>query len=109
MSKNKTSFKTGKGGGRPPNAKNKKTLILSTFAQTIVEGGMERFKKELNSLKGKYYVDAFITLLEYVIPKLARTEVTGDNGAPIQTSNIDKFSFEQLYLLKYGKPLKKQP
>jgi hypothetical protein len=65
-------------GGRQPGGKNKNTLILETFAQTIVEGGMERFQQELNKLSGKDYINAYMTLFEFVKPKLARTEIKGE-------------------------------
>ncbi len=65
-------------GGRQKGGKNKNTLLLETFAVTIVEGGMERFQKELNKLSGKEYIKAYLTMFEYVKPKLARTEVKGD-------------------------------
>jgi hypothetical protein len=64
-----------KTGGRGPGIKNKKTLLLETFAQTITEGGMERFQNELNNLTGKEYCNAFMALFQYVVPKLNRTEI----------------------------------
>jgi hypothetical protein len=54
---------------------NKKTEQWETFAEYCLNGGLERFQKELNSLKGKQYVDAFTALLEYHKPKLARSDV----------------------------------
>lgn len=64
-----------KAGGRKPGSKNKNTLLLETFAQTIVEGGMEKFQREINKLSGKDYINAYMALFEYVKPKLARTEL----------------------------------
>jgi hypothetical protein len=48
-------FEKGKNktGGRKKGLPNKKTAILDTFAQSVVDGGMEKFKKELNKLEGK--------------------------------------------------------
>ena len=63
-----------KAGGRAPGSKNKKTLLLETFAQTIVEGGMERFRSELNKLSGKDYVNAYLSLMRYCAPTLHKTE-----------------------------------
>ena len=103
--KTSTQFQKGqprkKGSGRKTGSKNKRTLIIDTFARTIVEGGMEKFQKELSGLKGKYYVDAFMSLFEYVKPKLARTEHTGENGGNINISATDKIvegmTVEQLF------------
>lgn len=69
--------------GRPPGP-NKKTVVLDGFAKHIVEGGMDKFQDELNKLTGKDYVTAFMTIFEYVKPKLARTELTGKDGGPIK-------------------------
>lgn len=63
-----------KTGGRKKGAANKKTALLDAFAQTVCEGGVEKFKTELKKLKGKQYVDAYLMLFEYVKPKLSRTE-----------------------------------
>lgn len=63
-----------KSGGRQKGGKNKKTLILQSFAETIIEGGMEKFERELNKLSGKDYINAYLTLFEFVKPKLARAE-----------------------------------
>lgn len=71
-------------GGKAKGSKNKSTLILNTFAQTIVEGGMEKFRDELEKLKGRDYVNAFTTFFEYVKPKLARTELVGKEGKELE-------------------------
>lgn len=54
---------------------NKKTAQWEAFSEYCLNGGLERFERELNTLKGKDYVNAFITLLEFHKPKLARTEM----------------------------------
>jgi hypothetical protein len=66
--------------GKIPGTLSKKTLVLKSFTETIVDGGMERFEEELSKLKGKQYVDAFLALLEYVQPRLQRSEVIGDGN-----------------------------
>ena len=43
------------------------------FADYCVNGGLEKFQRELNALKGKHFVDSFTNLLEF--HKLARTEL----------------------------------
>jgi len=75
-------FKSGhkKIAGRQIGSLNKTTLIVDTFAKTVVEQGMQRYLDEMEKLKGKAYVDAFLSVFEYVKPKLARidTNVTGE-------------------------------
>lgn len=75
-------------GRRAKGTPNKKTLILDSFAKTIVEGGMEKFQAELMKLKGQAFVKSFMTIFEYVKPKLARTELTGKDGDELPPINI---------------------
>lgn len=63
------------GKGRPKGFKNKKTLLLENFVEVIVKEGMNKFRKELNTLTGKDYVQAYTTFLEYHKPKLSRSTV----------------------------------
>lgn len=75
------AFKKGESGnksGKVKGTKNRKTLILDAFAKMVCEDGMTKFMEELQKLKGKDYVNAYMTVFEYVKPKLARTEVKGD-------------------------------
>lgn len=79
----------GKGNkGKPTGAKNKKTEQWEAFSEYCLTGGLDRFQKELNGLKGRQYVDAFLTILEFHKPKLARTELTGDDGKELVPKNI---------------------
>lgn len=73
-------------GGKVKGTPNKKTLILETFAQTIVEGGMEKFLDELMKLKGSEFIYSYMTLFEYVKPKLARVESKVDSNVNMQGS-----------------------
>ena len=69
--------------GRPKDAKNKNTAAIRTAYQNLVEMNLENMSMwiaEVASEDPKAAVDLMIKLSEYVIPKLARTEVTGANG-----------------------------
>ncbi len=70
----KNTFQKGN-KGKPKGVKNKKTVILDNFAKHIVEGGQEKFERELKKLRGSAYVKAYMAMFEYVKPKLARTDV----------------------------------
>jgi hypothetical protein len=71
------------GKGRPKGKPNTKTENWEKFSQYCLEGGLDKFKTELNSLTGKNYVQAFLTLLEFHKPKLARTvDKDGDDVIP---------------------------
>lgn len=69
-------FKKGheKIGGRTKGTPNKKTEQWDMFASFCLEEGLEKFRKELSTLKGEKYVNAYISLLEFHKPKLARTQ-----------------------------------
>ena len=69
--------------GRPPGLKNKKTEAVRHAYQQLVEGNLENLSLWLNQVAADNPERAFelvIKLSEYVLPKLARTEVTGANG-----------------------------
>ena len=69
--------------GRPPGTKNKKTEAIRAAYQNLVEMNLENMSQWINSVAAdnpKEAMDLMIKLSEYVIPKLARTEVTGANG-----------------------------
>jgi hypothetical protein len=107
----KKTFQHGhkKVGGKVKGTKNKKTLILDSFAKNIIEGGMEKFNRELNKLRGATYIKAYMTLFEYVKPKLARTELTGKDGtslAPINYITADEATKKGLLNLKKGNATK---
>lgn len=80
--------KSGNVGGKPKGAKSKKVLVLDTFAKHILEGGMEKFEKEMNKLTGKAYVDTYLAIYEYVKPKLARQEIKQE-GSTTQTIKVE--------------------
>ena len=60
--------------GRTKGVVNKRTEQWETFSKYCLEGGLAKFERELNTLEGKEFVNAFTLLLEFHKPKLARTE-----------------------------------
>lgn len=77
-------------GGREKGTRNKRTVLLDNLATSICKGGARKFRKELNKLTGKAYVDAYLALFEYVRPKLARKEITGKGGEEIKVVHVVK-------------------
>lgn len=85
-------------GTRPPNAgkgrkkgvPNKSTAdvraAIAKLCQNMV-GEVEGWLREIDDPAKR--VDMFTRLTEYHVPKLARTEVTGENGAPLQVTIND--------------------
>lgn len=73
-------------GGKKIGTPNKKSQQWEVFADYCVNGGLEKFQRELDALNGKTFVDAFTNLLEFHKPRLSRTTVVGDATEPIQVN-----------------------
>lgn len=67
--------------GRTKGSENKEKKALREMITILIEKNQEKFKKEMNKLSGVQYIDRFISLIEYVIPKLNRTDLTNDGKA----------------------------
>ena len=69
--------------GRKPGSKNKNTVAIRNAYQNLVEMNLENMSIWIGQVAAddpSKAVDLMIKLSEYVIPKLARTEVTGKDG-----------------------------
>ncbi|HET6224649.1 MAG TPA: hypothetical protein VFF27_00125 [Bacteroidia bacterium] len=75
-----------KTGGKEKGSKNKKTELWEEFSSYCLEGGLEKFKVELGKLDKAAYVKAFLTLLEFHKPKLAR--IVDKEGEDVIPSTI---------------------
>ncbi len=82
--------KTGNPNGRPKGSENKSTSLLKETVAKFVEdnsqkfaGWLDKIEREEGPLEAFKRVEA---LLEYALPKLARTDttITGANGGPVQ-------------------------
>jgi hypothetical protein len=75
-----------KTGGRQAGTPNKATLAAREAIATFVDGNADRLQGWLDDIakeKGPQAAfDCFTALLEYHVPKLARTELTGQDGGP---------------------------
>ena len=84
------AFKKGqKGGpGRPKGLPNKATAQAREAIARFVDGNADRLQGWLDEIaadKGPQAAfDCFTSLLEYHVPKLARHELTGNNGDKIK-------------------------
>lgn len=84
--KGRRGFQKGKSGnpkGKVKGLKNKKTQQWEAFAEWFMSEGMSRLKTEMATLSGKDYVNTTKDLLEYFKPRLARTELSGDEKKPL--------------------------
>lgn len=90
-------FKPGQSGnpnGRPKGSKNKKTEAIREAYQKLTENNLESMSIWLSQVASEdpaKAMDLMLRLSEYIIPKLARTEMTGSDGEDL-FKNI-KFEF----------------
>ena len=80
--------------GRPKGSKNKKTEAIREAYQKLTENNLESMSIWLSQVASEdpaKAMDIMLRLSEYIIPKLARTEMTGADGDDL-FKNI-KFEF----------------
>ncbi len=62
--------------GRKKNVKNKNTATLKHLITSALTDTYNKFLNELDSLKGRDFVNAYTNLLKYNLPTLKATEIT---------------------------------
>ena len=76
------------GKGRPKGTPNKSTRHAREVIQEVIDGTAPRVQEWLNEIaktSPKDALSALTALLEFGVPKLARTELTGKDGGEIET------------------------
>ena len=85
------------GGGRPKGSPNKATAAVREAIAVFAEGNAHKLQEWLddvamgvggNKPDPAKAADLYLRAIEYHIPKLARTEMTGVDGGPVQVSGI---------------------
>jgi hypothetical protein len=61
--------------GKPKGAIREDTKKLKEFLVFIADNGKEKMWDEMQKLKGQQFVYAYLTMLEYVQPKLSRADL----------------------------------
>ena len=88
------SRRNGKRGGRPKGGTDKSTLAAREAIARFVEDNSERLQSWLDQIATsdgpRAAFNCVVDLLEFHIPKLARTEVTGKDGAPVPVTVIHR-------------------
>lgn len=87
---NSGAFKKGDGRPRKPKGTpNKATANAREAIARFVDGNAEKLQGWLSQIEAtdgpKAAFQCVMDLLEYHVPKLARTEITGKDGGPVST------------------------
>ena len=77
------------GSGRPKGSVNKDSE-LKVFLLKLVNDNQEKLVNEIKELKGKAFTDSMFALMEYVQPKLSRTEVKAEIEDTTRRIGYDK-------------------
>jgi hypothetical protein len=88
------------GSGRPKGCENKTTADVRKTIALMAERNVEKFEGwMLTVAKTDPHKAAtlFLQAIEYHIPKLARSEVSGNNGGPIQTESTVILTPDEAY------------
>ena len=90
---------TNRGRGRPPGSVNKATKAFRDTVNDLLEANSENVALWLSQVATGSHgkepapekaLDLLAKLAEYAAPKLARTEVTGADGGPLQVQKITR-------------------
>ncbi len=83
--------------GRPKGSPNKATAAVREAIAVFAEGNAHKLQEWLDDIAmgvggnkpdPAKAADLYLRAIEYHIPKLARTEMTGPDGGPVQVSGI---------------------
>jgi len=72
--------------------KNFKEVDIGAVIERVLKDGESKFRREMMSMQGKDYIDRYLQLIEYSVPKLSRVEKTGENTNPIQINFLSSAS-----------------
>jgi len=92
---NNTEPKIGKnrgnaGKGRPKGASNKATADVKQAIAAFTSANVDKLDEWLNSIDDPAKrLDLYFKALEYTMPKLARTELSGDKENPIIVQTVN--------------------
>lgn len=69
--------------GRPKGSPNKATKDVRAAVAAFAQANVEKMTEWLEAVPDEKKLDLYLRALEYHIPKLARSEHTGEGGGPM--------------------------
>ncbi len=75
--------------GRPPGARNKATESIRSALRLLINDNLEQLQKDIDALPPKDRVNALVSLISFVVPKL--------NSVDLNTNNVDAFKPVNIY------------
>ena len=90
--KTKTSFKKGEAKGKPKGALNHTTKDIKEAYRLLVENNLDNMQTWITKIAAKNperAINIIISLSEYIVPKLARTELSGNvNDEQLENNKV---------------------
>jgi len=80
--------------GRPKGVPNKVTTEIRTALKDLADNNLDKVQTWLDRIAEddpKGAMGMYLTLLEYVQPKLSRTELAGDKDNPVSVIDMSKW------------------
>lgn len=78
--------------GKPKGAVSKEKRAAAEAIKAIVEDRAERLLEVVDNLDDDTFLKTWIQLVEFVEPKLARTELTGKDGKDLNVNVLDGYN-----------------
>ena len=60
---------------RPKGSPNKITKELKDTIKKLLEGNFNKFEEELIQLQGKQFIDVYLRLIEFIVPKAKEEQI----------------------------------
>jgi len=85
-------------GRKSKRSEDKDKKHLREVILNLLKENEEKFTEELNKLHGTAFIDRFLNMLEYALPKIRRTEIIEEEeiGTPVDLSKVSDAALKEL-------------
>lgn len=83
-----TRFQKGNAGGpgRKLGSMNRHTAEARELVSQLIENNGPSVQEWINRVSARDALAIYVSLLEFILPKIARTELTANDGAPLEVT-----------------------